>query len=328
MHLGAFRRAGLQPTRDLAGRIATFPKEGRLDRAHIDLLRCPACGDPLRIDSNNAGPTVESGRLACPCGRTFDIANGVPNLVHPADQRYLNEPAETYDRDIAFIMRLLGADEDEARRSLVDLLDLGPGARVLEVACGPGPNLPHLADRLGPDGRVWALDISPDMIRVARARLPGDRVAFVLGNGCHLPFVDATFDAVLHVGTLNRFDDVPGALAEMARVVRPGGKVVAADEGVAPWLESTDFGRTLARFGTLFQGAPPLAAVPARARDVTLRWLPGYAFFVIDFRVESAPPQLNLDVTLPGRDVTVRDVLDAGTGAGARAADSRPPDSR
>src|SRR5690606_29729582 len=101
----------------------------------------------------------------------------------------------------------------------------------------------------------------------------------------HLPFADGTFDAVLHSGTLLRFDDVPGALAEMARVVKVGGHVVAADEGVAPWHEKTPYGQTLARFGTLFKGTPPMEAVPSRARDVAVRWIAGDAFFAIDFRV-------------------------------------------
>jgi SAM-dependent methyltransferase len=236
----------------------------------------------------------------------------VPDLVHPPGQPYLEEPPDTYDRSIAFMMQLFGADEARVRRSLVDLLDVGQGASVLEVACGPGPNLPHLLEALGPDGRVCALDISPDMLRAASRRTDTDaRLSFVLANGGYLPFADAIFDAVLHVGTLNRFDDIRRALAEMARVVRPGGRVVAADEGVAPWLEATAYGQVLARFGTLFQGTPPLQALPACARDVTLRWLPGQAFFAIDFKVGAGPPALNLDVQLPGRAVTVRAVLDA-----------------
>ena len=87
--------------------------------------------------------------------------------------------------------------------------------------------------------------------------------------------------------------------------------MVAGDEGVAPWLQHQPYGQVLARFGDLFKGAPPLAAVPPEAEDVSLRWLMGYAYFVITFTVGSAAPSLNLDVTLPGRPVTVRQVLDA-----------------
>ena len=161
-------------------------------------------------------------------------------------------------------------------------------------------------------GRVYALDISLDMVRAAQRKVGRPRsVEFTLGNGCYLPFADASVDALLHVGTLNRFEDIGRALAEMARVVRVGGMVVAADEGVAPWLKDTEYGHVLSRFGRLFEGSPPLAALPARARDVTLRWLPGQAYFAIAFRVEDSPPRLNVDVKLPGRAETVSDVLDS-----------------
>ncbi|HSF99526.1 MAG TPA: methyltransferase domain-containing protein [Vicinamibacterales bacterium] len=283
-----------------------------MTRTLVDILRCPCCRGRLVLESSDEGPTVHAGRLLSPCGRVFPVIEGVPNLVHPPDQTYLHEPADTYDRSIAFMMRLFDADEGAVRRSLVDELAVERGARILEVACGPGPNLPYLLEAVGPTGSVSALDISPEMLVAAGQRTSDDpRVSLVLGNGVFLPFADDSFDGLLHVGTLNRFDDVRMALSEMARVVRAGGRVVAADEGVAPWLQATAVGQVLARFGTLFQGAPPLDALPAEARDVTLRWLPGHAFFAIAFTVGSEPPRLNLDVELPGRGVTVRDVLDA-----------------
>jgi hypothetical protein len=86
---------------------------------------------------------------------------------------------------------------------------------------------------------------------------------------------------------------------------------VAGDEGLAPWLQDTDYGSVLMRFGALFKGSPPLAAVPSDAEQVTVRWLMGHAYFLVEFRVGASMPTLNLDVPLPGRTVTVRDVLEA-----------------
>jgi len=275
-------------------------------------LRCPCCHGTL-----SPGPADEAAggaaTLVAACGRRFVVRDGVPDLVFPQGQAYLEENAGTYDRDIRFIADLLQVEEAEARRSVVEKLGLSPGAVVLEVACGPGSNLPYLTGAASRPAEVWALDISPAMIRAAAARpRPTDvPVEFVLANGCHLPFADGTFDAVLHLGTLNRFDDVRGALAEMARVTKVGGRVVAGDEGLAPWLQAEPYGQVLARFGALFKGTPPLHALPSTAEDVTLGWLMGYAYFAISFRVGPAAPTLNLDVTLPGREVTVRQVLDA-----------------
>lgn len=286
-----------------------------MHRSLLAILRCPACRGALVSDGapRPGGQPPDAGRLTCACGQTFDVRDGVPDLVFPRGQAYGEENADTYDRDIAFIAALLRENERDVRLSAIDLLEIGPGGRVLEVACGPGPNLPLLADRVGPDGTVVAFDISPSMVRAAARRVERSvpRVDLLLANGVHLPFADGAFDAVLHVGTLNRFSDVPGALAEMARVVRVGGKVLAADEGLGPWLNATDYGAVLRRFGGLFKGSVPVSAVPAQAEQVAVRWFMGHAYFAIEFRVGAAAPTLDLDVRLPGRSVTVRDVLDA-----------------
>jgi SAM-dependent methyltransferase len=280
----------------------------------LAILRCPACGGEFNVPgATGADGTLADGSIVCGCGQAFAVGGGVPDLVMPRGQAYGEENAETYDRDIAFIARLLNEDEGQVRRSAIDLLEIGPGSRVLEVACGPGPNLPLLQERVGPAGTVVALDISPSMVAAAARRVAGrlPRADLALANGVHLPFANGAFDAVLHVGTLNRFSDVRRALAEMARVVRVGGKVLAADEGLGPWLAAEEYGAVLMRFGGLFKGAPPLAALPANAGEVAVRWLMGHAYFAIDFRVEASPPRLNIDVPLPGRSVTVRDVLEA-----------------
>lgn len=278
----------------------------------LTILRCPACGGQVRADLAAPGVPLTGGRLSCGCGQAFDVTDGIPDLVIPRGQSYGEENAATYDRDIAFIAALLNEDEHAVRSTAVDLLELEPGGRVLEVACGPGPNLPLLLERVGPGGSVTAFDISPSMVAAAARRVQGSvpRVDLLLANGVHLPFADRSFDAVLHVGTLNRFSDVRRALAEMARVVKVGGKVVAADEGLAPWLAGTEYAGVLMRFGGLFKGTPPLAAVPLNAAQVAVRWLMGHAYFAIEFRV-AAPPALNVDVPLPGRTITVRNVLDA-----------------
>jgi SAM-dependent methyltransferase/uncharacterized protein YbaR (Trm112 family) len=284
-----------------------------MHRSSMTIIRCPACTGELTLNVT-AGNELEvsEGRLDCGCGQSFPISGGAGDLVFPRGQGYGEENAETYDRDIAFIARLLNEDENAVRGKAADLLEIGRGSRVLEVACGPGPNVPHLLERVGADGVVHAFDISPSMVGAARKKL-GERpnVEMLLANGVHLPYADRSFDALLHIGTLNRFTDVGRALSEMARVVKVGGKVVAADEGLAPWLEGSDYGSVLKRFGALFKGSPPLESIPVTARDVAVRWLMGHAYFAIDFRVGAHPPQLDLDVPLPGRTFTVRNVLDA-----------------
>src|SRR5207237_1494729 len=124
---------------------------------------------------------------------------------------------------------------------------------------------------------------------------------FHLSNVLHLPFADGVFDAAYHFGSLNTFGDKRRALLEMTRVVRPGGKVVIGDESVAPWLRRRRFGRMLLKANPLYRHLPPLAALPQNAREVSLHWVLGNAFYFIEFRVGEGPPPLNIDLPIPGR---------------------------
>jgi SAM-dependent methyltransferase len=280
----------------------------------LDVYRCPACRGPLALTRRDgAGEEVTSGVLSCGCGASYAVDGGVPALVHPPSQEYLKENAETYEELLSFEARLLVDDERKVRTQAADLLEARPGDRVLEVACGPASNFPYVLPRIAPGGLLFALDISPEMISAARRRLAGDsrNVELLYANGSYLPFADAGFDALLHIGTLNRFPDVPRALSEMARVVKPGGKVVAGDEGLAPWLRKSAYGQLLSKFGGLFQGDVPLNDLPEEAEDVCVRWVFGRAYYLVDFRV-GRPPSPNLDVELPGKNFTVREALEAG----------------
>jgi len=114
------------------------------------------------------------------------------------------------------------------RRALVAAVDVRPGQRVLDVATGTGLVAHELADR-GAD--VVGLDQSEAMLAVARERL-GDRVTFVRGEAERLPFADAEFDALTFTYLLRYVDDRAATMRELARVVRPGGRIGMVEFGV------------------------------------------------------------------------------------------------
>lgn len=113
------------------------------------------------------------------------------------------------------------------------LLDLRPGQRVVEVGCGGGVFLPGLAQRVAPGGSVVGVDHSVAFVAEARAKAAlathGDLIEVQQGDAYKLPFPDATFDAAHCERVLMHLEDPTAAIREMARVVRPGGVVAAAE---------------------------------------------------------------------------------------------------
>jgi len=109
---------------------------------------------------------------------------------------------------------------------------LAPGERVVDVGCGAGFDSLIAARMVGPTGRVIGVDMTPAMVEKARtgAHAAGlENVEFHLGFGETLPVPDAFADVVISNGVLNLMPDKAAALAEMARVLRPGGRLQIGD---------------------------------------------------------------------------------------------------
>ncbi|HMD52535.1 MAG TPA: ubiquinone/menaquinone biosynthesis methyltransferase [Solirubrobacteraceae bacterium] len=120
------------------------------------------------------------------------------------------------------------------RARAADLARVGPGARVLDVATGTGDLAIELARRVSPGGEVVGSDFAEGMLDRARAKavavggLPV-RPRFEWADALALPYEDASFDAATVGFGARNFDDLAIGLAEMARVVRPGGRVVVLE---------------------------------------------------------------------------------------------------
>jgi demethylmenaquinone methyltransferase / 2-methoxy-6-polyprenyl-1,4-benzoquinol methylase len=115
------------------------------------------------------------------------------------------------------------------RRRAADLAELGSGARALDVATGTGDLALELARRVGPGGEVVGVDFSERMLELARAKATGARVRFESGNALALDYPDGAFDAATVGFGARNFSDLERGLSEMARVVRPGGRVVVLE---------------------------------------------------------------------------------------------------
>jgi demethylmenaquinone methyltransferase/2-methoxy-6-polyprenyl-1,4-benzoquinol methylase len=138
-----------------------------------------------------------------------------------------------YDRLAAVLS--LGQDR-RWRREMIDHIAPYDPASVLDVATGPAGVALDLADRTA--ARITGIDLSEDMLRRGRHNVADagrdDRIALVLGQGEHLPFPDASFDALTFTYLLRYVADPAATIAELARVVRPGGAIASLEFAVPP----------------------------------------------------------------------------------------------
>jgi demethylmenaquinone methyltransferase/2-methoxy-6-polyprenyl-1,4-benzoquinol methylase len=127
------------------------------------------------------------------------------------------------------------------RRALVSAVAPRSGERILDVATGTGMVAAELIDRARCS--VVGVDQSPEMLAAARARFagrsaagssPATAVELVEGQAESLPFADASFDAVTFTYLLRYVDDPPATMRELARVLRPGGRIASLEFGVPP----------------------------------------------------------------------------------------------
>jgi demethylmenaquinone methyltransferase / 2-methoxy-6-polyprenyl-1,4-benzoquinol methylase len=152
------------------------------------------------------------------------------------------------------------------RRRAADLARVGPGSRALDVATGTGDLAIELAGR---GASVVGLDFSERMLELARAKAPG--IEFVQGNALELKYPDGAFDAVTVGFGARNFSDLDRGLAELARVTRPGGRVVIL-EITSPqrpplsWFFRLWFDRAVPALGRLAGDSDAYSYLPSSVR--------------------------------------------------------------
>lgn len=180
----------------------------------------------------------------------FDVERGYLDLLgkqdptgtHPGQRLMVSRALPlVYQRfwrpfGVRLLMGFTGPGTEEEHRMALSMLSIDPGDRVLDVACGPG-NFSRDFAHAASEGLVVGIDASASMLDVAVRDTASDNVAYIRGDASALPFRDASFDAVCCFAALYLIEEPMRALAEIVRVLAPGGRVAlltSCNRGLLP----------------------------------------------------------------------------------------------
>lgn len=143
----------------------------------------------------------------------------------------------------------------ERRARILAALDLKTGAHVLDVGSGPGHLAYEIAQVIGPDGRIEGVDSAEGSVETGLRRCAGlKNASFTLGDVYDLPYDDGTFDTVISSQVFEYLDDVPKALGEVFRVLKPGGQVLIHGTGWGALLWHSKDPERMSRFLEIWDG--------------------------------------------------------------------------
>ena len=150
-----------------------------------------------------------------------------------------------------FVARALNRGNQRAIAGAVEAAHTPRGGVAADIGFGGGVGLQLLLDRVGDDGVVHGIEIADDMLRRARSRFGGDvrsgRLRLASGSLTETGFQDGSLDALITVNTVYFITELDAACAELARVLRPGGRAVIGigDPAVMAQLPFTSHGFTI-----------------------------------------------------------------------------------
>jgi ubiquinone/menaquinone biosynthesis C-methylase UbiE len=185
------------------------------------------------------------------------------------------------------------------RAQVLKALELRPGEHVLDIGCGPGLLAREMAVSVASGGRVCGIDISEDMLAISRKRCADQPwTEFQKADANRLPYPDGSFDVAVSTQVYEYIVDIPAALAELNRIVRPGGRAIIVDTDYGSLVIHTHdqarMERVLSAWNEHFvhAGLPRTLSRQLRDAGFTIRQRDVIPMFNPEYRADSFGKQL------------------------------------
>ncbi len=263
-----------------------------MDTETISMLCNPYTREPFELKTEKKQDGGEEDYLVgVKTGERFPFNNGIPVLYDISQlegynlqySTFYRKAARFYDAALRTLGFFYGSGEAKFRKQYLQMLEIQKDSKVLEVSVGTGTNLSLLPEA----ARCYGLDLSWEMLFQCKKNLSRwDRKAeLFFGNAEVLPFRDAMFDVVFHVGGINAFSDRAKAISEMIRVARSGTRVVIVDETAKmmkslSWMPSAR--KMVEEWGDRFEA--PVSLIPAVMHEIQVETIVKDFFYILSFR--------------------------------------------
>lgn len=264
------------------------------------------------ITKSKLSPNLQNGKIisyTSNSGTEYKLEGDIPNF-HVSDVenswvKYYAANAESYDDYNHITFELQGYDEYTIRQQIVDLLELKSSDKILELGCGTGRDSILIAKKSqNAKAKLHCVDASFPMINKCKEKLQSlsiEDVIYAVANGENIPFEDNYFD---HFFSFVAFTPIPNkekCLKEIARVVKPGGKVILGSEGLLPSLKKQEFGKKILSNCDLYNDGPPLDILPIESRNISLKWILNGIIYILEFDIEKGEVEGNFNQIIKGK---------------------------
>jgi ubiquinone/menaquinone biosynthesis C-methylase UbiE/uncharacterized protein YbaR (Trm112 family) len=258
----------------------------------VSMLCNPYTHEPLELKTEQTQDgTANKFLVDVKTGERFPFHNEIPVLYDVSRlegynlqyNSFYRKAARIYDAALKTLAFFYGSGEAKFRNQYLQLLEVQKGSKVLEVSVGTGTNLALLPAY----AHCYGLDLSWEMLSQCQKNMinRNRKIELFFGNAEVLPFRDAMFDVVFHVGGINAFSDRAKAISELIRVSLPGTRVVIVDEtakmmNALSWMPSAR--KMIEEWGNRFEA--PAHLVPSEMQELQVDTIVKGFFYILSFR--------------------------------------------